>query len=152
VAKGGVLVLGAGVAGNAVAHYLGRGRVTVVSPTRHNVCPHADLVLGRATSVDGLHRVVTVDGDGTNHAVAYAQLVVAVGSGSRVAQLGLPVDQSGRITVDETWAVLGASHVWALGGCAALPDCQDPPGPLNRREVRRHARSLAAILRGASAA
>lgn len=140
-------MLGGGVAGRAVARYLGRDSATVVNPGHRSLCPHAELVLGTAVRLDASRRVVTVESASGTHALAYAQLVVAVGAGRCVAGLGLPIDGWGRVTVDETWAVLGASHVWALGRCAAPSDA-GYPNPVSRRDVRRHARSLAAILRG----
>ncbi|HXV95455.1 MAG TPA: NAD(P)/FAD-dependent oxidoreductase [Gaiellaceae bacterium] len=107
-ARGGTLVLGGGFAGSYVARLLGRAGATIVSPEnfmlytpmlpeaasgtlepRHVVvplrvmCPHAELLLGRATSLDldaGLVHVVTGE-DETD--VAYERLVVALGAVSR---------------------------------------------------------------------
>ena len=67
-----------------------------------------------------------------------------------VAELGLPVDDRGRVRVDETLRVEGEDHVWALGDCArvrnaATPDEQDPP---TSKHALRQARRLARNLRG----
>jgi NADH dehydrogenase len=47
------------------------------------------------------------------------------------AALGLPLDERGRVTVDETLAVAGMPRVHALGDCAAVPNAAtgelDPP-------------------------
>jgi NADH dehydrogenase len=100
-----VLVLGGGFAGSYVARGLGRNGATIVNPTnymlytpllpeaagggvepRHSVvplrtmCPHADLVLGTAVSLDAERRVVEVDSEAGRIAIAYAELVVALGA------------------------------------------------------------------------
>jgi NADH dehydrogenase len=107
-ARGGTLVLGGGFAGSYVARLLGSAGATIVSPEnfmlytpmlpeaasgtlepRHVVvplrlmCPHAELLLGRATALDEdalLVRVVTEDGELD---VRYEQLVVALGAVTR---------------------------------------------------------------------
>ena len=95
-AKNGVLVLGGGFAGAYVARLLGRRGATIVSPEnfmlytpmlaeaasgtlepRHVVvplrmmCPHAELLLGRAVGLDEASRTVAVATDAGSFAVAY---------------------------------------------------------------------------------
>jgi NADH:quinone reductase (non-electrogenic) len=107
-ALGGTLVVGGGFAGGWVARYLGKRGATIVSPEnsmlytpllpeaasgtlepRHVVvplrqmCPHAELVLGRATAVDFAARSVEVDALDAQLTVRYRELVVALGSISR---------------------------------------------------------------------
>jgi NADH dehydrogenase len=107
-ARGGVLVLGGGFAGAYVARQLGRRGATIVNPTnfmlytpllpeaaagniepRHVVvplrtmCPNADLVLGCAVSLDRERRVVEVQTEAGRVAIAYEQLVIALGSVTR---------------------------------------------------------------------
>jgi NADH dehydrogenase len=109
-ARGGTLVLGGGFAGGYVARLLGSAGATIVSPEnfmlytpilpeaasgtlepRHVVvplrqmCPHAELLLGRATRLDEENRVVRVvkKEDEVEVDVGYDQLVVALGSVSR---------------------------------------------------------------------
>src|SRR4249919_576550 len=55
----------------------------VVVPLRM-MCPHADLVLGRMTGLDDTRKVVTVDGLDGPVELAYENLVIALGSVSRV--------------------------------------------------------------------
>ena len=67
-----------------------------------------------------------------------------------VAQLGLPVDDRGRVRVDETLRVEGMPDVWSLGDCAAVPNAAtggelDPP---TCQHALRQARRLARNLRG----
>jgi NADH dehydrogenase len=107
-ALGGTLVLGGGFAGGYVARLLGKRRATIVSPEnfmlytpmlpeaasgtlepRHVVvplrmmCPHAELLLGRATAVDTQARRVAVETDDGGLSVRYGELVVALGAISR---------------------------------------------------------------------
>jgi NADH dehydrogenase len=107
-ARGGILVLGGGFAGSYVARYLKRHGATIVSPDnfmlytpllpeagagtlepRHVVvplrqmCPHAELVLGRATGLDAAQRIVRIDSLAGPFEIAYEQLVVALGAVTR---------------------------------------------------------------------
>jgi NADH dehydrogenase len=109
VAKGGVLVLGGGFAGSYVARELGQTGATIVNPTnfmlytpllpeaaagsvepRHvtvplrTMCPDAELVLGSVVGVDAERRVAHVESEAGRFAIAYAELVVALGSVTRV--------------------------------------------------------------------
>jgi NADH:quinone reductase (non-electrogenic) len=64
--------------------------------------------------------------------------------------LGLPLDEHGRVRVDETLRVVGRPHVWALGDCAAVPN-EATPGetdPATCQHALRQARVLARNLRG----
>jgi NADH dehydrogenase len=108
-ARGGTLILGGGFAGAWVARLLGKRGATVVSENnfmlftpmlpeaasgtlepRHVVvplramCPHTELLLGRAAALDVDTRTARVD---THHAgtinVSYEQLVLALGSVGR---------------------------------------------------------------------
>jgi NADH dehydrogenase len=104
-ARGGTLILGGGFAGAYVARLLGSAGATIVSPEnfmlytpmlpeaasgtlepRHVVvplrvmCPHAELLLGRATSVDEATRRAHMVTDTGEEDVEYEQLVVALGA------------------------------------------------------------------------
>jgi NADH dehydrogenase len=65
-----------------------------------------------------------------------------------LAELGLPLDERGRVRVDETLRVEGAEDVWALGDCAAVvnvktPERHDPPTSQHAlRQARRLAKNL----------
>jgi NADH dehydrogenase len=107
-ARGGTLVLGGGFAGSYVARYLGRRGATIVNPEnfmlftpllpeaasgtlepRHAVvplrrmCPHADLLLGRAIAIDGKQDLVRVETEAGVFPIRYRQLVIALGAVSR---------------------------------------------------------------------
>ncbi len=107
-ARGGTLVLGGGFAGSYVARLLKRRGATIVSlenfmlytpllpeaasgtlEPRHVVvplremCPHAELVLGRITGHDRENRSVTVESLAGELEVGYERLVVALGATTR---------------------------------------------------------------------
>lgn len=107
-ARGGTLILGGGFAGGYVARLLKKAGATIVSPEnfmlytpllpeaasgtlepRHVVvplrlmCPHAELLLGRATGLDEEARAVHVVTEDAEVDVAYERLVVALGSIAR---------------------------------------------------------------------
>ncbi|HEX4747584.1 MAG TPA: FAD-dependent oxidoreductase, partial [Gaiellaceae bacterium] len=67
-----------------------------------------------------------------------------------LAELGLPLDERGRVRVDETLKVEGAENVWALGDCAAVPNCKTPGrvDPPTCQHALRQARRLAKNLTG----
>jgi NADH dehydrogenase len=107
-ARGGTLVLGGGFAGSYVARLLKKQGATIVSPEnfmlfasmlpeaasgtlepRHVVvplrimCPHADLVLGRAVAHDPERQRVQVETEEGLVNLGYRRLVVALGAVSR---------------------------------------------------------------------
>jgi NADH dehydrogenase len=104
-ARGGTLVLGGGFAGAWAARLLGKRGATIVSPDnfmlftpmlpeaasgtlepRHAVvplrmmCPHAELILGRAVALDEEGAVVEVETEVGRLEVAYRNLVIAAGA------------------------------------------------------------------------
>ena len=67
----------------------------------------------------------------------------------QLAQLGLPLDERGRVRTDQTLRVEGLEHVWALGDCARVPNQASPePDPPTSQHALRQARRLAKNLRG----
>ncbi|HLG09810.1 MAG TPA: NAD(P)/FAD-dependent oxidoreductase [Gaiellaceae bacterium] len=107
-ARGGTLILGGGFAGSYVARLLGKRGATIVSPEnymlytpllpeagagtlepRHVVvplrqmCPHTELLLGRATGLDEERRAVVADTLAGTCEIAYERLVVALGAVTR---------------------------------------------------------------------
>jgi len=107
-ALGGTLVLGGGFAGGYVARLLAKRGATIVSPEnfmlytpmlpeaasgtlepRHVVvplrmmCPHAELILGRATELDVDHQRVQVETEEGLLTIAYREVVLALGAISR---------------------------------------------------------------------
>jgi NADH:quinone reductase (non-electrogenic) len=66
-------------------------------------------------------------------------------------QLGMPLDERGRVVVDETLRVTGLPHVWALGDGARVPNLATPGqfDPPTCQHALRQARRLAKNLSGA---
>jgi NADH dehydrogenase len=67
-----------------------------------------------------------------------------------LGELGLPLDERGRVKVDEFMRVEGIEHIWSLGDCAAVPN-ESTPGrvdPPTSQHALRQARRLAKNLRG----
>ena len=67
-----------------------------------------------------------------------------------LASLGLPLDERGRVKVDEVLRVEGLDHVWALGDAARVPN-QATPGafdPPTSQHALRQARRLAKNIGG----
>jgi NADH dehydrogenase len=64
--------------------------------------------------------------------------------------LGLPLDERGRIRVGPTLQVEGREHVWALGDCARVPNAATggAPDPPTCQHALRQARRLARNLQG----
>lgn len=64
--------------------------------------------------------------------------------------LGLPLDERGRVVVDETLRVVDSERIWALGDCAAVPNCKTPgrTDPPTCQHALRQARRLARNLTG----
>jgi len=66
-----------------------------------------------------------------------------------LSQLGLPLDERGRVRTDGTLRVEGLEHVWALGDSARVPNAASPhPDPPTSQHALRQARRLAKNLRG----
>jgi NADH dehydrogenase len=67
-----------------------------------------------------------------------------------IAELGLPLDERGRVRVDERLRVIGRENVWALGDCAAVPNAATPGSvdPPTSQHALRQARRLAKNLAG----
>ncbi len=67
-----------------------------------------------------------------------------------LGELGLPLDERGRIVVDETMRVEGSDDTWALGDGAAVVNCRTPGtvDPPTCQHALRQARRLAKNLAG----
>jgi NADH:ubiquinone reductase (H+-translocating) len=66
-----------------------------------------------------------------------------------VRELGLPLDERGRVEVDELLRARGHEHVWALGDCARVPNrMSEHPDPPTSQHALRQARRLAKNIAG----
>jgi NADH:ubiquinone reductase (H+-translocating) len=117
----------------AARQLAGRGVEIKVETRLERLEPHA------ATLSDGEH-------------ILTSTLVWTAGirPSSFAASLGLPVDERGRIVVDETLRVRDRENVWSLGDCAAVPNRATPGAldPPTSQHTLRQARRLTKNLRG----
>lgn len=86
--------------------------------------------------------------DGTTVPTRTLVWTAGVRASPLLASMGLPLDERGRVRVDELLRVEGRTNVWALGDCAAVPNARtpgsvDPPTSQHAlRQARRLARNL----------
>ena len=101
-------------------------------------------------SYDGREAVLA---DGTRIPARTLVWTAGVRANPLLAQLGFPLDERGRVVVDETLRVEGASDVWALGDCAAVKNSKTPGvvDPPTCQHALRQARRLAKNLSGSPA-
>ena len=98
-----------------------------------------------STTLEGAEaHAVTLSGD---NRILTSTLVWTAGvrAHPRLAQLGLPVDERGRIRVDQTLRVEGRDNVWGLGDGARVPNTATPGqfDPPTCQHALRQARRLA---------
>jgi NADH dehydrogenase len=87
--------------------------------------------------------------DGTRIATRTLVWTAGVKASPLVGELGLPLDERGRVRVDETLRVEGRRDVWALGDCARIPNqASGQPDPPTCQHALRQARRLAKNLTG----
>lgn len=114
-----------------------------------------DLLIRRGVDLRlGTRLVEVADGrvtlsDGTELDAGLLVWTAGVKANPLVGQLGLPLDERGRVRVGPTLQVEGHQNVWALGDCAAVPNAATPGqvDPPTSQHALRQARRLAANLR-----
>jgi NADH:ubiquinone reductase (H+-translocating) len=86
--------------------------------------------------------------DGTETDAGLLVWTAGVKANPIVGQLGLPLDEQGRVRVTPTLQVDGHPNVWALGDCAAVPNAATPGqlDPPTSQHALRQGRRLAANL------
>jgi NADH dehydrogenase len=89
--------------------------------------------------------------DGTEMDAGLLVWTAGVKASPLAGQLGLPLDERGRVRVTPALQVDGHPDVWALGDCAAVPNAATPGqlDPPTSQHALRQARRLAANLRAA---
>jgi NADH dehydrogenase len=88
-------------------------------------------------------------GDGTQIPTHTLVWTAGVRPNPLLRELGLPLDDRGRVEVDELLRVRGFSNVWALGDCARVPNTRsEVPDPPTCQHALRQARRLAKNLAG----
>jgi len=104
---------------------------------------HVDTTL-ESVSVDEV-----VLGDGTRIPTNTLVWTAGVAPNPLLREWSLPLDERGRVEVDELLRVRGHEHVWALGDCARVPNARsDHPDPPTCQHALRQARRLARNLTG----
>jgi NADH dehydrogenase len=88
--------------------------------------------------------------DGTRLETETLVWTAGVKANPLLAELGLPLDERGRVIVDSTLKVEGLDGVWALGDCARVPNEATPAGfdPPTSQHALRQARRMATNLTG----
>jgi NADH:ubiquinone reductase (H+-translocating) len=103
-----------------------------------------------STTLESVDADGAVLSDGTRFESHTLVWTAGVKAHPRLAELGLPLDERGRILVGPTLRVEGRENVWALGDCARVPNeaTPDHPDPPSCQHALRQARRLAKNLRG----
>ncbi|HXR12423.1 MAG TPA: NAD(P)/FAD-dependent oxidoreductase [Gaiellaceae bacterium] len=102
-----------------------------------------------STTLASVSETEAVLGDGTTIPTRTLVWTAGVRPNPLVATLGLPLDERGRVEVDELLRVRGREHVWALGDCARVPNTRaELPDPPTCQHALRQARRLAKNLQG----
>jgi NADH:ubiquinone reductase (H+-translocating) len=88
-------------------------------------------------------------GDGTLIPTRTLVWTAGVAPNPVLREWGLPLDERGRVEVDELLRVRGHERVWALGDCARVPNARsETPDPPTCQHALRQARRLAKNLAG----
>jgi NADH dehydrogenase len=106
--------------------------------------------LHTGTSLDSFDGREGVLSNGTRIPARTLVWTAGVRANPLLAELGLPLDDRGRVLVDRFLRVDGRDHVWALGDCAAVPNERTPgeTDPPTCQHALRQARRLAKNLHG----
>jgi NADH dehydrogenase len=115
----------------------------------------AKLLERRGVEIRTNTRLESVDAEGANlsdgtrvetHTVVWT---AGVRPNPLLAEFGLPLDERGRVQVDEELRVLDRRDIWALGDCARVPNAAaEQPDPPTSQHALRQARALARNLGG----
>jgi NADH dehydrogenase len=101
------------------------------------------------TTLASVSAEAAVLGDGTRIPTKTLVWTAGVAPNPLLRKWSMPLDEKGRVEVDELLRVRGHEHVWALGDCALVPNtCSDRPDPPTCQHALRQARRLAKNLAG----
>ena len=102
-----------------------------------------------ATTLASISGEEAVLGDGTRIPTRTLVWTAGVRANPLLRELGLPLDERGRVEVDEFLRVRGLDGVWALGDCARVPNTRSAePDPPTCQHALRQARRLAKNIAG----
>jgi NADH dehydrogenase len=101
------------------------------------------------TTLESLTDREAVLGNGTHISTRTLVWTAGVRANPLLRELGLPLDERGRVEVDEFLRVRGLDGVWALGDCARVPNTRSAePDPPTCQHALRQARRLAKNIAG----
>jgi NADH dehydrogenase len=101
------------------------------------------------TTLQSVSADEAVLGDGTRIPTHTLVWTAGVRANPLLRELGVPLDDRGRVEVDELLRVRGVPGVWALGDCARVPNTRSAtPDPPTCQHALRQARRLAKNLSG----
>jgi NADH dehydrogenase len=101
------------------------------------------------TTLQSVSAEEAVLGDGTRIPTRTLVWTAGVRPSPLLAELGVPLDERGRVEVDELLRVRDVSGVWALGDCARVPNTRSSvPDPPTCQHALRQARRLAKNIAG----
>ena len=101
------------------------------------------------TTLESVSADEAVLGDGTRIPAHTLVWTAGVAPNPVLREWSLPLDEKGRVEVDELLRVRGQEHAWALGDCALVPNTRsDRPDPPTCQHALRQARRLAKNLAG----
>lgn len=102
------------------------------------------------TTLERLEPHAAVLADGTEIRTGTLVWTAGVRAHPLLGELGLPLDERGRVLVNGMLQVEGHQHLWSLGDCARVPNEATPgqPDPPTCQHALRQARRLAKNLRG----
>ncbi len=101
------------------------------------------------TTLESVTADEAVLGDGTRIPTHTLVWTAGVRANPLLRELGVPLDDRGRVEVDEFLRVRGVRGVWALGDCARVPNTRSAtPDPPTCQHALRQARRLAKNLAG----
>ena len=101
------------------------------------------------TTLESVSAHEAVLGNGTRIPTSTLVWTAGVAPNPLLREWSLPLDERGRVEVDEFLRVRGHEHVWALGDCALVPNTRsERPDPPTSQHALRQARRLAKNLTG----
>jgi NADH dehydrogenase len=103
-----------------------------------------------ATRVDAVEADAVTLSDGTRVETETLVWTAGVAPNPVLRDLGLPLDERGRVVVDSSLRVHDRDDVWALGDCARVPNAATPdrPDPPTCQHALRQARRMVKSMRG----
>jgi NADH:ubiquinone reductase (H+-translocating) len=102
------------------------------------------------TTVESVEKEAVVLSDGERIETHTFVWTAGVAAHPLLRELGLPLDERGRLCVDDMLRVEGRDRIWALGDCARVPNAATPDrfDPPTSQHALRQARRLAKNLQG----